>query len=106
VNARDAAGCRATAEPWEKLPLRSRGSLYRAACDRAVTAATIRDTDDSADGAKRAGAEGDRAMAWIRRAVAAGFKDVAGLKQDKDLEALRDRADYRKLVFDLEAAPE
>ena len=44
-------------------------------------------------------------MAWLQKAVAAGFKDVADLKQDKDLEALRDRTDFRKLVSDLEAAP-
>jgi tetratricopeptide (TPR) repeat protein len=105
VKARDAAGCRATAALWEKMPLKSPGSLYHAACHRAVTAAILRATDNSAEGAKQAGAEEDRAMAWLKKAVAAGFKDAAGLKQDKDLEALRDRADFRKLVSDLEAAP-
>ncbi len=52
------------------------------------------------DGAKHA----DLAVGWLRKAIAAGFKDVAVLKQDKDLDALRDRADFRKLVSDLEAA--
>ena len=52
------------------------------------------------DGAEHA----DLAVGWLRKAVAAGFKDVAALKQDKDLDALRDRADFRKLVSDLGAA--
>jgi len=103
VKARDAAGCRATAELWEKMQLRSGGSLLSAARYRAVTAAIIGATDNSADGAKRAAAEADQAMAWLQKAVAAGFKNVADLKQNKDLEALRERADFRKLVSGLEA---
>jgi hypothetical protein len=37
-------------------------------------------------------------MAWLERAVAGGSRYVAGVKDDKDLDALRDRADFEKLV--------
>ena len=51
-------------------------------------------------------AEANRAMAWLRQAIAAGYKKVAMLKQDSDLDALRDRADFRKVIADLEAQAE
>ena len=35
-------------------------------------------------------------MAWLKQAVAAGY-NTADVKQDKDLAALRDRADFTKL---------
>ena len=42
------------------------------------------------------------AMEWLKKAVAAGYKDVAQIKKDKDLDALRDREDFKKLVTELE----
>jgi tetratricopeptide (TPR) repeat protein len=96
--ANDAAGCRQTAEMWERLKRTDAEGLYQAARMRAVTAAVLRATDKSSEGSKRAGAEADRAMAWLKQAVAAGYKNAAHLKQDRDLDALRDRADFVKLV--------
>jgi tetratricopeptide (TPR) repeat protein len=95
---RDAAGCRQTAEMWENLKRVDAISLYNAACMRAVTAAVLRAADRFPTGDKQADAEADRAMAWLKQAVAAGYKDAAHIKQDKDLDALRDRADFTKLV--------
>jgi eukaryotic-like serine/threonine-protein kinase len=103
--AKDADGCRTTAELWEKQGRTDADSLYQAAVCRAVAAKVMRQAKPlTADAARRALGEEDRAMAWLQKAVTAGFKDVADLKQDKDLEALRDRADFRKLVSDLEGA--
>ena len=99
--AKNAAGCRTTAELWEKLHRTDARSLYCAACYRAVTAKVIRDTDQSPVAAEQAGAEADRAMAWLQQAVAAGYKKVALLKTDTDLDALRERTDFRKLVSTL-----
>ncbi len=45
---------------------------------------------------------GDRAMELLRQAVKAGWKDAAHMKQDTDLDPLRDRADFQKLLADLE----
>ena len=43
------------------------------------------------------------AMEWLKKAVDAGFKDVAQIKKDDDLAALREREDFKKLLTDLEA---
>jgi tetratricopeptide (TPR) repeat protein len=99
---KDAAGCRATAEMWEKLKRTDAASLYDAACMRAVTAAVTRASDKSERATKNANADADRAMAWLRKAVAAGFKNVDHLKKDKDLDSLRDREDFKKLLADLQ----
>jgi hypothetical protein len=99
AKARDAAGCRQTAMMWESLKRTDAASLYQAARLRAVTAAVLRGTDSpSGPQAREAGAEADRAMAWLTQAVAAGYKNVAHMKQDNDLDALRDRADFAKLM--------
>jgi serine/threonine protein kinase/tetratricopeptide (TPR) repeat protein len=101
----DAAGCRRTAEMWESLKRSDAGSLYNAACLRAVTAAVIRTTDQSAASSKQADAEADRAMTWLQQAVEAGYRNAAHLKQDRDLDVLRQRADFRKLVTELPVRP-
>jgi hypothetical protein len=48
------------------------------------------------------GKQADLAMHWLKKAVAAGFNDVA-LMKDTDLDALRGRDDFKRLVADLEA---
>ena len=102
-NRKDAAGCRRTAELWENLKRTDALGLYNAACLRAATAAVIRATDNSPASRQLADAEADRAMVWLNQAIAAGFKNAAYLKRDRDLNALRDRADFAKLVTRLEA---
>jgi hypothetical protein len=99
--AKDAAGCRATAEMWEMQRRTDDRSLYKAAVCRAVTADAIRWTDPSFWAAERAAAESDRAMAWLQKAVAAGFKDVTQIENDKDFDALSDRADFQTLLAEL-----
>jgi serine/threonine protein kinase/tetratricopeptide (TPR) repeat protein len=100
--ARDGAGCRQTARMWEDLKRTDADSLYTAARLRAVTAAVLRAADGSPAGGQQADAEAGRALAWLGQAAAAGFKDAARLRQDRDLDALRDRADFTKLVAVLE----
>jgi serine/threonine-protein kinase len=46
----------------------------------------------------------DQAMALLRQAVAKGYKDVAHMKKDTDLDPLRNREDFKKLIAELEAA--
>ena len=102
---KDPAGCRATAEMWEKLKRSDGASLYDAACMRAVTAAVIKEDPKTpgADATRLAKEEADRALAWLKQAVAAGFRDVAHMKRDKDLDCLRTRDDFKKLIAELEA---
>jgi tetratricopeptide (TPR) repeat protein len=94
--AKDVAACRQLDETWEKLNRTDADSLVTAARMRAVTA-TIAGLDAAGDDA-------GRAMAWLKKAVAAGYKDAAHMKGDKDLIALQDREDFKKLLTELEAS--
>jgi hypothetical protein len=103
-NSKDSTGCRTTAEMWEMLNRTDSDSLYTAACFRAVTAAIIKIDPNTPTGeaTRVAKQEADRAMEWLRKSIAAGYKDVAHVKEDKDLDSLRDRSDFQKLVTELE----
>jgi serine/threonine protein kinase len=97
--------CRQTTALWEKLNQTDARSLYDVACWRAVTTAVLRATDPSPAGAKQADAEAEQAMVWLKQAVAAGYKNAAHMEKDKDLDALRDREDFKKLLAELAAGP-
>jgi tetratricopeptide (TPR) repeat protein len=105
--AKDAAGCRATAEMWEKLNRSDVTSLYTAAVMRAVTAAVIKQDPKipAANAVRLADDQADAAMAWLKKAVAAGYKDLDQIRKDKDLDPLRGRDDFKKLQGELEADP-
>jgi tetratricopeptide (TPR) repeat protein len=47
-------------------------------------------------------AEADRAMQWLHRAVARGYRNVALMRRDHDLDPLRSRPDFQLLMMDLE----
>jgi serine/threonine protein kinase/tetratricopeptide (TPR) repeat protein len=97
----DLAGCRSTAELLEKRKLSDEDSLYNAACCRAITA-SLQAKAPAADALRLAKDEGDKAMAWLTNAVAAGYKNASAMKTDDALEYLRDREDFKKLVAELE----
>jgi hypothetical protein len=52
---------------------------------------------------KAADAEAERAMAWLQKAVAAGFQNSEPIRNGEDLAALREREDFKKLVSYWEA---
>ena len=41
-------------------------------------------------------------MQWLHKAVQVGYKDAAHMKRDTDLDPLRDREDFKKLIAELE----
>jgi serine/threonine protein kinase/tetratricopeptide (TPR) repeat protein len=99
----DAAGCRRIAEAVEKTSPSDPSGLYDAAAARAMTAAAARASDRSGDGGGRAGDDADRAVSWLKRAVAAGYRNAVRLASDRDFNALRDRADFQTLLSELKA---
>ncbi len=103
--AKDAEQCRRTAELWEKQRRTDAPSLYEAAACRAVTAAVLREKDRTPEGKTRSDEEAERAMAWLRQAVAAGFRDRDRLVGSEEFKSLSDRADFRELIAGLEAKP-
>src|SRR5262249_3006212 len=69
---------------------------YNRACGVALAAAS----GGNADLAER---YGGRAVELLRQAAARGYTDVEHLKHDPDLDALRGRPEFQKLVMELEA---
>jgi tetratricopeptide (TPR) repeat protein len=45
---------------------------------------------------------GEHALATLRRAIAAGYHDLANLRKDTDLDSLRTRPDFQKLLAEVE----
>jgi hypothetical protein len=80
--------------------------LYNAACFRALPAAAVRAANKSAERAKQASAEADRAMVWLTQAVAAGYDDAGHIEADHDLDALRDRQNFNDLIRSLKTTLE
>ena len=102
---KDAAGCRATAEMWERLNRTDANSLYNAACFRAVTAAAVKVDPNipARDAARLAQEQADLAIAWLHKAVAAGFMSVEHVKKDTDVDSLRGREDFKELMAEVQA---
>jgi serine/threonine-protein kinase len=86
----------------ERLAVLDPNDLYNLACSQALLAGVAA---DPASGLKPADgqAAADQAMATLRRAVAAGYHDLPGMRTDTDLGALRARPDFQKLMQELEA---
>jgi eukaryotic-like serine/threonine-protein kinase len=97
----DAANCSQTAVMWDKLHRTDSASLYRSACLHAVTAKVLGAAGKSTPGTDQSAVEADSAMAWLKQAVAAGYKDAAQFNKDSDLNALRDREDFKQLAVAL-----
>jgi hypothetical protein len=91
---------------WENLNYTDAGSLYNSACFRGVTATAILAEGHSEEATKEATVEADRAMAWLKKAVAAGYTDTAALTNNEDLSLLHERADFRNLIAQLTATPD
>ncbi len=77
----DVAGCRKTAELWESLHRTDARSLYNAACYRAVTAAVGFAAQKSPAADQEARADADRAMAWLKQSIAAGYDNLRSCKK-------------------------
>jgi tetratricopeptide (TPR) repeat protein len=76
-----------------KTPFSPAPAWYDFACVYSVASGKIAD--------KKA-EYGDRAMELLQKAVQAGYQGAAQLQKDTDLDPLRDRADFKALLADLE----
>src|SRR5262249_36435773 len=85
----------------ERFPSRGPIDPYNLACCDAMLAGAAADRGSGITAAD-ATAAADKAMAALRDAVAAGYRNVAGIKSDPDLAVLRPRADFQKLMKELE----
>ncbi len=94
LRAGQAAEAIAEVQELTKTARSSVSLLYSSACIYAVASTRIADKKHE---------YADRAMEVLRQAVKAGFQDAAHLKKDTDLDPLRGREDFLKLLAELEA---
>ena len=76
-----------------KTPFWPAPQWYDFACVYAVASGKIADKKDE---------YAKRAVELLQQAVKAGYKDAAHMKRDTDLDPLRDRADFKKMLAELE----
>jgi tetratricopeptide (TPR) repeat protein len=95
ARARAGRAAEAVAEAAElvKIPGAGAPQYYDFACIFALAGAGLAD---------QKAAHADTAAEMLRKAVTHGFRDVARLKRDAALDALRDRDDFQALVAELE----
>jgi serine/threonine protein kinase/tetratricopeptide (TPR) repeat protein len=75
--------------------------LYDTACAYALCAGEAKQAKSAVAGAPSFEKLTQEAMALLKQAVANGYKDAARMRQDKDLDALREREDFQKLLTEL-----
>ena len=81
------------------------GHLYDLACAFSLASAAV-DRDrklSSADRARLQARHVARAMDFLGQAIAAGWRSPQLLERDSDMDPLRAREDFRKLLAELEA---
>jgi hypothetical protein len=84
---KDYARAAATLSVADEIRPNSPGLLYNLACLNALAG------------------DRKRAIDALRRAVASGYADVAALETDKDLDAIRDAAEFKAIVDGVRAKP-
>jgi eukaryotic-like serine/threonine-protein kinase len=83
-----------------RLSSRTPRDLYNLACGHSLLAG-LAAKPGSGMTAAEGRAEADRAMEWLRRAVAAGYRKFPFMRTDSDLDPLRLRSDFQHLMLDL-----
>src|SRR5262249_39690749 len=93
-----------TAETCRDLGWNAPADAYDAACLLSLCVPIMAEHDDLDATRRKEAAQfyGDAAMKLLRDAVGKGYKDVAHMKKDPDLDPLRRRDDFRTLVAELE----
>ena len=77
---------------------------YTAACGLAQCVLIVEKDDQASKEQRQQQAQfyADQAMTMLRDAVTKGYKDAADMKKDSDLDPMRQRDDFQKLLAELE----
>jgi hypothetical protein len=100
----DHAGATADVEALARRDGLTNVNVYDLGCLSSLSSAAAGRDDGllPAERARLKAHHAERAMGLIKRAVAMGYRHPAAMRADHDLDALRDRDDFRKLLADLE----
>jgi hypothetical protein len=104
----DRAGVLQAAENIRALGWDPAANTYDAACAVAQCIPIVEKLERLDPAQRRAAVQfyADRAMVILRDAVANGWKDAAHMKEDTDLDGLRQREDFQQLLNELERGRE
>jgi serine/threonine protein kinase len=93
-----------TAETCRDLGWDAPADAYAAACGLSQCIPLVAKHAKLDDKQRQEAAQfyGDEAMKFLRSALSKGYKDVAHMKQDTDLDPLRQRVDFQKFMTELE----
>jgi tetratricopeptide (TPR) repeat protein len=93
-----------TAETCRDLGWNAPADAYDAVCMLSQCIPIVAKHDKLGDTQRKEAAQfyGDAAMKLLRDAVSKGYKDVAHMKKDTDLDPMRQREDFQQLVANLE----
>jgi serine/threonine protein kinase len=93
-----------TAETCRDLGWNAPADAYEAACFMSLCVPIVANHGKLDEKQRKEAVQfyGDAAMKLLRDAVSKGYKDVSRMKQDNALAPLRQRADFQKLVAELE----
>jgi serine/threonine protein kinase/tetratricopeptide (TPR) repeat protein len=99
LNLKDHVRATADAQAIGESPKATAVDLYNAACVYAQAARLVSDDMPQVE------RYGTQAVELLRKALISGFKDRALLKKDSDLDPVRMREDFKKLMTELEPEP-
>jgi tetratricopeptide (TPR) repeat protein len=101
----DQASAVQTATKLRDLGWDPAGEAYDAACALALCVPAVEKNTQLAPEQRRQQSQfyAEQAVAMLRDAIDKGWKDVAHMKKDTDLDPLRDREDFKQLLAQLEA---
>ena len=93
-----------TAETCRDLGWNGPADAYAAACCLSQCIPIVAKHDKLDDKQRKEAVQfyADAAMKLLRDAVSKGYKDVMHMKKDTDLDPLRQREDFKKLIAELE----
>ncbi|HEV3164425.1 MAG TPA: serine/threonine-protein kinase, partial [Isosphaeraceae bacterium] len=88
---------------FERIDREGLAKPYDLACIRSLSSDLVRSTGKDPAAAERSRRLADQAMDALRQSVNGGYRDLAWIEMDADLDPLRSRDDYKALINQITA---
>jgi len=88
---------------FERIDREGLAKPYDLACIRSLSSDLVRSTGKDPAAAERSRRLADQAMEALRQSVDGGYRDLAWIEIDADLDPLRSRGDFKALIAEIKA---
>jgi serine/threonine-protein kinase len=88
---------------FERIDKEGLAKPYDIACIRSLSSDLVRATGKEPAAVERSRSLADQAMKALRQAVDGGYRDLAWIEIDHDLDPLRSRNDYKAMIAEIKA---